>query len=66
MCIILQLNMWDTAGEERFKSLTSQYYRNADAAIIVFDLTSRKSFESVKDYWIKAFQQVVGYDLFSK
>ena len=56
----VQLTLWDTAGEERFKSLTSQYYRNADAAIVVFDLTSRKSFEEVRDHWIKAFRKVVG------
>ena len=57
----LQLTLHDTSGEERFKSLTSQYYRNANAAVIVFDLTSKKSFNNVKDYWIRAFHQVVGY-----
>lgn len=58
--LIFQMTLWDTAGEERFKSITSQYYRNADAAIIVFDLTSQKSFEEVKDHWIQAFTKVVG------
>ncbi|XP_028414927.1 ras-related protein Rab-1A-like [Dendronephthya gigantea] len=56
----VQMTLWDTAGEERFKSITSQYYRNADAAIIVFDLTSKRSFEEVKDHWIPAFRKVVG------
>ncbi|CAB4040820.1 Ras-related Rab-19 [Paramuricea clavata] len=59
-CDSVQLTLWDTAGEERFKSLTSQYYRNADAAIVVFDLTSKKSFEEVRDHWIHAFRRVVG------
>ncbi|XP_046848082.1 GTP-binding protein YPTC5-like [Xenia sp. Carnegie-2017] len=45
-----KLTLWDTAGEERFKSLTSQFYRKADAAIIVFDLTFARSFNEAKDY----------------
>ena len=48
----LRLNIWDTAGQEKFKSITRQYYRDAHGAIIVFDLTSRKSFDEVKN-WIK-------------
>ena len=48
----LRLNIWDTAGQEKYKSITRQYYRDADGAIIVFDLTSRKSFDEVKN-WIK-------------
>ncbi|XP_046848080.1 ras-related protein Rab-30-like [Xenia sp. Carnegie-2017] len=57
---MVQLTLWDTAGEERFKSLTSQFYRKADAAIIVFDLTFARSFNEAKDYWIDAFRKVVG------
>ena len=56
---ILKLTLWDTAGEERFKSLTSQYYRNADAAIIVFDVTSEASYKEV-NHWIHAFRKVCG------
>ena len=56
---ILKLTLWDTAGEERFKSLTSQYYRNADAAIIVFDVTSEMSYKEV-DQWIHSFRKVCG------
>ena len=48
----LRLNIWDTAGQEKFKSITRQYYRDAHGAIIVFDLTNRKSFDEVKN-WIK-------------
>ncbi len=42
--------MWDTAGQEQYKSLTKNFYRNANGIIIVFDLTNRKSFECVKDW----------------
>ena len=40
----LQLMIWDTPGQERFKTMTSQYYGRADAAIFVFDCTSEESF----------------------
>ena len=48
----LRLNIWDTAGQEKYKSVTRQYYRDAHGAIIVFDLSNRDSFNEVKN-WIK-------------
>ncbi|KPM04278.1 Ras-like protein 5 [Sarcoptes scabiei] len=47
-----KLNIWDTAGQERYKALTPMYYRGANICIIVYDVTLRKSFESVKT-WIQ-------------
>ena len=44
--------MWDTAGEERFKALTSMYYKNAHAILIGFDLSSADSFEGLEK-WVK-------------
>lgn len=38
-----KLEIWDTAGQERYKSLVPMYYRDADAAIIVYDITSKVS-----------------------
>jgi Ras-related protein Rab-21 len=46
------LNIWDTAGQERFHSLGSIYYRDADAAVLVFDVTDLASFDRVKA-WIE-------------
>jgi Ras-related protein Rab-1A len=48
----IKLQIWDTCGQERFKALTRSYYRNADAIVIVYDITSPKSFENAKQ-WIK-------------
>ena len=39
---------WDTAGQDRFKTITSSYYRGADAIIVVYDLTDRESFSHVQ------------------
>ncbi len=49
---IIKLNIWDTTGQEKFRSLTRQFYRDSDGAIIVFDLTSQQSFEQLSD-WIE-------------
>ena len=37
--ITVKFEIWDTAGQERFRSLAPMYYRNAQAAIVVFDMT---------------------------
>lgn len=47
----VKLQIWDTAGHERFRAVTSGYYRGAHGVIIVFDITVRQSFENVK-YWV--------------
>jgi small GTP-binding protein len=44
---ILKLQIWDTAGMEKYKQITTSYYRGAQAAIICFDLTSRSTFLSL-------------------
>ncbi|XP_076180159.1 ras-related protein RabJ [Ptiloglossa arizonensis] len=46
--IILQV--WDTAGQERFKSMAPMYYRNANAAMLVFDLTQYDTFVAIKGW----------------
>ncbi|XP_068107928.1 ras-related protein Rab-43 [Hyperolius riggenbachi] len=43
----VKLQIWDTAGQERFRTITQSYYRSANGAIIAYDITKKKSFESV-------------------
>ena len=47
----VKLQIWDTAGQESFRSITRSYYRGAVGALVVFDVTKRESFESVSQ-WI--------------
>ena len=47
----IKLTLWDTAGQEKFKSLTRMYFQDAEAALIVYDCTFRESFEHAKN-WI--------------
>jgi len=43
----IQLNIWDSAGQERFRTLVPSYFRNTDGLIIVYDITDEKSYENV-------------------
>ena len=47
---LVKIQIWDTAGQEAFKSITKSYYRGAIGCLIVFDITSIKSFENVKTW----------------
>lgn len=49
----VKLQIWDCAGQSRFKSITKSYYRGAHVIILVYDITDTKSFEAVTD-WIDA------------
>ncbi|CAD8050614.1 unnamed protein product [Paramecium sonneborni] len=53
----IKLQVWDTAGQESFKSITRSYYRGSIGGILVFDVTSRKSFENLQ----KWNQEIQGY-----
>ena len=46
------LHLWDTAGQERFKSITKSFFNNANGIVFVYDITSKESFDGVKN-WIK-------------
>jgi len=50
--IIVKLQVWDTAGQERFKAMAPMFYRNANAALLVFDISSYSSFEKMKG-WVQ-------------
>lgn len=48
--------IWDTAGQEKFKNIAKQYYRGANGVLLVYDISSRKSFERV-DFWLKELKE---------
>jgi GTPase SAR1 family protein len=49
--ISVKLHIWDTGGSEKFRSMVSLYYKDAAAAIICYDVSDEKSFNSVY-FWI--------------
>ncbi|KAE9420925.1 hypothetical protein Angca_009584 [Angiostrongylus cantonensis] len=53
------LNVWDTAGQEKYHALGPIYYRGSQGALLIFDITDQRSFERVK-VWIKELQRALG------
>ena len=49
---IYRIQIWDTAGQENFRSITRAYYKNSVCALVVYDITKRESFENVQS-WIQ-------------
>ena len=48
----IKLQIWDTCGQEVYRSLVRGFYRNTSLAIIVYDISNKKTFENL-DIWIK-------------
>lgn len=53
----LKFEIWDTAGQERYHSLAPMYYRGANAAVVVYDITSAESFERAKKWTLELQKQ---------
>ncbi len=47
------LNIWDTAGQEKFRSLAKVFYKNAAICVLVYEITRRASFEELQKFWIE-------------
>ena len=46
----IKISLWDTAGQERYKALSKVYYKGANAAIVVYDITSPNSYMDVESW----------------
>ena len=55
--ITLKLQIWDTAGQEKFRSINKIFYKEAAVAILVYDITNERSFEQLKSYWYQEVKQ---------
>ena len=47
----IRIQIWDTAGEDRFRSITRNYYKGAHGIVLIYDVTDQQSFQHIKD-WI--------------
>jgi len=54
--INIRAHLWDTAGQEKYRSIIRSYYRNTCATILLYDTTCRKSFDNL-DYWLNEIRQ---------
>ena len=53
----IKFEIWDTAGQEKYRSLTKIFYKDAGAAILVYDITRKESFEEIQKYWINQIKE---------
>jgi small GTP-binding protein len=54
----VELQLWDTAGQEKFRAIAPLYYRNSAAAVLLYDITNFPSFENLPS-WVSAYVSVV-------
>ena len=50
---LIKMQIWDTAGHEKFRTITTSYYKSAHAIIILYDITELSSFEHIKNWMIE-------------
>ena len=48
----IKFEIWDTAGQEKFRALAKVFYKNAAVCILVYDISRKQSFDELKKYWI--------------
>lgn len=54
---VTKLQLWDTAGQERFRTITTSYYRGSHMIIVCYDITDKKSFTNLKNW----FDEIINY-----
>ena len=47
----IKFEIWDTVGQEKYRSLTKIFYKDSSVAILVYDITNKRSFDEIKNYW---------------
>ena len=48
------MKIWDTAGSEKYMSISTVYYRKADGVVFIFDVTKPRSFTNIETIWMNA------------
>ena len=50
----LNFEIWDTAGQEQYRSINNLFYKDASICLLVYDITNKNTFNSIKDYWYES------------
>lgn len=58
----IRVQIWDTAGQESFRAIARSYYKNTACALVVYDITEKKTFENVRT-WLKDCKEMCNKDV---
>jgi len=59
----LRFDIWDTAGQEKYRALTQMFYKDANAAVLVYDISRKDSFDELKNYWFEKIKENSSSDI---
>ena len=62
----IKFEIWDRAGQERYRALAKVFYKNAAVCVLVYDITRRSSFEELKKYWVTQLKENAQSDVSKK
>ena len=62
----VKFEIWDTAGQEKYRSLNKIFYKDARVAILVYDITNSQSFEEIRQYWSNQIKEFAPKDTSKK
>ena len=51
--VVIQFNICDTPGQEMYRSMNTIFYKRADVVLLIYDITSERTFKQIKDYWLQ-------------
>ena len=62
----VKFDIWDTAGQEKYRALAKVFYQNCDGCLLIYDICDKKSFEELKNYWIPEIRSNSNFDNLGK
>jgi len=62
----VQFDIWDTAGQEQYRTIGKIFYKDSQIAILVFDITNAQSYEEMKNYWYLQIKENAPEDISKK
>ena len=60
---VVRFEIWDTAGQEQYRALNQIFYKDASICILVYDITNIKSFNVLREYWIKEIKEACSKEM---
>ena len=62
----IKFDIWDTAGQEKYRSLAKVFYTECNGCLLIYDICDKKSFEELKNYWIPEIRSNSNFDNLGK